>query len=133
MSEDWIAVAPDGAVGRRYRGADQKIDQVRSRDASQLGHVDVRDAGDIAPVAEDESRFPLEMIAVGLIGVASRVLNWPFAHVAMLEASHLAFGEGTMEGVVAPDRNPDRRVGEEVPPPSRTFAAVAEFDVFFVE
>ena len=37
--------------------------------------------------------------------------TWPLTHVTMLEASHLALGEGTMEGVIAPDQSPDRGIG----------------------
>ena len=51
------------------------------------------------------------MMAVGLIGIARCVLHRPLTHVTMLEASHLALGEGAMESVIAPDRNPDRRIG----------------------
>ena len=56
-----------GSRGQAIQSADQKVDQVRSRDAGQLGDVDVRDAGDVAPATKDEADFPLEVIAVGLL------------------------------------------------------------------
>ena len=58
MSEVWIAVAEAGAVGQAVEAADDEVDQVRRRDAGELGHVDVGDADAIAPIAKDRGRFP---------------------------------------------------------------------------
>ena len=71
----------------------------------------LRDADAIAPIAGDEADLPLEVIAVGLVGVAARVGHRPLAHVPMLEAGDLALGEGRVPSVGAPTDDPERGVG----------------------
>lgn len=100
----------DGLSREFVDGPDQEVDKVGRGHAGELGDVDVRDTDDVTPVSEDITNLPLEVIAVGLVGVARGVGYRPLTHVAVLEAGDLALGEGCVSGIVAPDLEPDARI-----------------------
>ena len=96
---------------------------------SMFAHADIA-----ALVAANEADFPLEVIAIGLVGIATRVLHRPLAHVPMLKAGDLPL-QGRSPCLVSEPQTVIQRevLVLDVPPASRTLLAVCEFAVFFVE